>query len=87
LKRRLRAGIVSRCFRGDRDPDLGVSAAFGLAGLAAQPAGVFEHREGAVDLAAFLVAAILFPDALCGRWSRRPALTGANGLVVAFSGT
>jgi hypothetical protein len=33
------------------------------------------------------VAAVLFPDALCGRRPRMPALMGANGLVVAFSGT
>jgi hypothetical protein len=33
------------------------------------------------------VAAVLFPDPLCGRRRRRPALTGANGQVVAFSGT
>jgi hypothetical protein len=32
------------------------------------------------------VAAVLFPDALCGRRPRMPALMGANGLVVAFSG-
>jgi putative transposase len=31
--------------------------------------------------------AVLFPDALCGRRPRMPALMGANGLVVAFSGT
>jgi hypothetical protein len=29
---------------------------------------------------------VLFPDALCGRWSQRPALTGANGPVSPFSG-
>lgn len=45
---------MSRCFGGDRDPDLGVQAAFGLTGLAAQAAGVFEHGERAVDLAALL---------------------------------
>jgi hypothetical protein len=33
------------------------------------------------------VAAVLFPDPLCGRRRRRPAMTGANGQVVAFSGT
>jgi len=68
------------------DPDLGRAAALGLAGFASEPPGVFEHAERAFDLAALLVAAVLFPDALCGRWSRRPAMTGANGLVVAFSG-
>jgi transposase InsO family protein len=31
--------------------------------------------------------AVLFPDPLCGRRRRRPAMTGANGQVVAFSGT
>ena len=31
--------------------------------------------------------AVLFPDALCGRRWRRPTMTGANGPVVAFSGT
>jgi putative transposase len=31
--------------------------------------------------------AVLFPEALCGRRPRMPALMGANGLVVAFSGT
>jgi len=33
------------------------------------------------------VAAVLFPDPLCGRRRRRPTMTGANGQVVAFSGT
>jgi len=33
------------------------------------------------------VAAVLFPYPLCGRRRRRPTLTGANGPVVAFSGT
>jgi hypothetical protein len=61
------SGIVSRCFRGDRDPDLGVPDAFGLADLTAQAAGVFEHAQRAVDLAALLVAAVLFPDPLCAR--------------------
>jgi hypothetical protein len=72
---------------GDRDPHLGVPAAHGLAGLAPQPAGVLEHGQGAVNLASFLVAAVLFPDPLCGRRRRRPTMTGANGQVVAFSGT
>jgi hypothetical protein len=31
--------------------------------------------------------AVLFPDSLCGRRRRRPAMTGASGQVVAFSGT
>jgi hypothetical protein len=31
--------------------------------------------------------AVLFPDPLCGRRRRRPTMTGANGQVVAFSGT
>ena len=31
--------------------------------------------------------AVLFPDPLCGRWRRGPAMTGANGPVAAFSGT
>ncbi|MGO9884408.1 MAG: hypothetical protein ACLPV4_15500 [Solirubrobacteraceae bacterium] len=44
-----------------------MAAAFGLAGLAPQPAGVLEHGQGAVDLAALLVAAVLFPDPLCAR--------------------
>jgi hypothetical protein len=64
-----------------------VPAALGLLGFAANPSGVFEHAKGALDLAAFLVAAVLFPEALCGRRSRRPALTGANGPVVPFLGT
>jgi hypothetical protein len=41
----------------DRDPHLGVPAAFGLAGLATHPSCFFEDRERAVDLAALLVAA------------------------------
>ena len=48
---------MSRCFGGDRDPDLGVPAALGLAGFAPQPSGVLKHRESAFDLAALLVAA------------------------------
>ena len=39
------------------DPDLGGAAALGLAGFAAQPPGVLEHAERALDLAALLVAA------------------------------
>jgi putative transposase len=31
--------------------------------------------------------AVLFPDSLCGRRWRRPAMTGANGSVLAFLGT
>jgi len=49
------------------DPDLGGAAALWLAALAPQPSGVFEHAERAFDLAAFLVAAVLFPGPLCGR--------------------
>jgi hypothetical protein len=64
-----------------------VPAAFGLAGFAAQPAGFFEDAERAVDLATFLVAAVLFPNQLCGRRRRGPTMTGANGPVAAFSGT
>lgn len=41
------------------DPHLGVPTAFGLTGFAAQSAGFFEHRQGALDLAAFLCAADL----------------------------
>jgi len=33
------------------------------------------------------VAAVLFPDPLCARRSRKPTMTGANGSVAAFSGT
>jgi hypothetical protein len=58
-----------------------------LARFAAQSAGLFQHAEGAFDLAAFLVAAVLFPEALCGRQGRGPAMTGASGPVAAFSGT
>jgi hypothetical protein len=79
--------VASRGVGEDRDPQLGGSAALGLAGLAAQPSGIFEHAECAFDLAAFLVAAVLFPDSLCGRRRRRPTMTGANGQVEAFSGT
>jgi hypothetical protein len=50
-------------------------------------AGLLESAERAFDLAALLVAAVLFPDPLCGRRRRRPTMTGANGQVVAFSGT
>jgi hypothetical protein len=39
------------------DPDLGGSAALGLAGFSSQPSGVFEHAERAFDLAALLAAA------------------------------
>jgi len=52
---------------GDGDPDLGVPFAFGMAGFAAEPSGVFEYGGRAVDLAAFLVAAVLFPNQLCAR--------------------
>jgi hypothetical protein len=69
------------------DPHLCGSAAVCLAGFAAQSSGVFENAERALDLAPFLVAAVLFPDPLCGRRRRRPTMTGANGQVVAFSGT
>jgi hypothetical protein len=31
--------------------------------------------------------AVLFPDPLCGQRRQRPTMTGANGQVVAFSGT
>jgi hypothetical protein len=64
-----------------------VPSTFGLPGLASEPPGVFEHTERAFDLAAFLVAAVLFPDPLCGRRRRGPMMTGANGQVVAFLGT
>jgi hypothetical protein len=33
------------------------------------------------------VAAVLFPDPLCGWGWRRRVMTGAHGRVVAFSGT
>jgi hypothetical protein len=54
-----------------------------------RPAGV--TRTEVSDMFSRFVArsktAVLFPDPLCGRRRRRPAMTGANGLVVAFSGT
>jgi hypothetical protein len=43
-------------------------------------------RLAVLDRPADDVAAVLFPDPLCGRRRRRPALTGANGQMVAFSG-
>jgi hypothetical protein len=54
--------------------------------LGDQPLG---ERRGllVLDRPADDVAAVLFPDPLCGRRRRRPAMTGANGQVVAFSGT
>jgi hypothetical protein len=64
-----------------------VPAALLLSGLAAEPSGVFEDGERAFDFAALLVAAVLFPDPLCGRGGRRPVMTGADGSVAAFSGT
>jgi hypothetical protein len=79
--------VASRDFGEDRDPQLGGTAAVGLARLTPQPSGVFEHAERTFDLAAFLVAAVLFPDPLCGWRRRRPTMTGAKGPVVAFSGT
>jgi hypothetical protein len=91
LARRVARRVVGRCVRrrgGEHgDPDLGGAAALGVAGFPAQPPGVLEHAERALDLASFLVAAVLFPDPLCGRRRRRPTMTGANGQVVAFSGT
>src|ERR1039458_2188230 len=47
----------SRRVSDHRDPHLRVAAPFGLASCAAQAASLFQHAEGAVDLAAFLVAA------------------------------
>ena len=61
-------GLGGRSGRlGDGDPDLGVPFAFGMAGFAAEPSGVFEYGGRAVGLAAFLVAAVLFPNQLCAR--------------------
>jgi hypothetical protein len=74
-------------FASSGTPDLGRAPALGLVGFAAQPTSVFEDAEGAVDFAAFLVAAVLFQDLFCGWLRRRPTMTGANGQVVAFSGT
>ena len=50
--------------------------------LLSDRAGLAELYRPADD-----VAAVLFPDPLCGRRRRRPTMTGANGQVVAFSGT
>jgi hypothetical protein len=54
-----------------------------------RPAGV--TRTEVSDMFSRFVArhktAVLFPDALCGRRSRRSTMTGANGSVVAFSAT
>jgi hypothetical protein len=71
----------------ERDPDLGGATVAVVAVVALKAAGVDECGKGAIDLAGFLVAAVLFPDPLCGRRRRRPTMTGANGQVVAFSGT
>lgn len=71
----------------DRDPDFGRPPSLGLAGFTAQSPGFLEHAEGAFDLAAFLVAAVLFPDPLCARWRQGPTMSGASGPVAAFSGT
>jgi hypothetical protein len=49
------------------DPDLGGAAVAVVAFVALQAAGIDECGECAVDLAGFLVAAVLFPDALCGQ--------------------
>jgi len=48
----------------------------------------FGERRGllVLDGPADDVAAVLFPDPLCARRSRRSAMTGANGRVAAFSG-
>jgi len=51
----------------DWQPDLGGPSALGGACLASQPPGLFKNRQGALDLTAFLVAAVLFPDQLCAR--------------------
>ena len=54
--------------------------------------GLLDQRLGELPVLAVLdrpaddVAAVLFPDALCGRRWRRSTMTGANGQVVAFSG-
>jgi hypothetical protein len=71
----------------ERHPDLGGPSTFGLVGLAAQTAGLFEDCESAFDFAALLVATVLFPDLLCGRRRWGSTTTGANGPAVTFSGT
>ena len=65
------------------DPHLGGSAAVGLAGFAAQPSGVLEHGECALDLAALLVAAEQFGDLGAGEaggafLGGRPELVGGR---------
>ena len=52
---------------GQWDPDLGGAAGAVVAVVAFEAAGVDEGGEGAVDLAGFFVAAVLFPDPLCAR--------------------
>jgi len=77
--------LSSRCAL--RDPDLGRASSAIRQAATLKATDLLECRQGAVDLAAFLVAAVLFPDSLCGRRWRRPAMTGANGSVLAFLGT
>ena len=80
-----RLGALRRATVGVQRQDLGCDLLL-LGGLLDQRAR--ELRVLAVgDRPADDVAAVLFPGSLCGRRSRRPALTGANGPVVAFSGT
>jgi hypothetical protein len=50
--------------------------------LLGDPAGL-----AVLDRPADRVAAVLFPDSLCGRRRWRPMMTGVNGQVEAFSGT
>jgi hypothetical protein len=57
----------SRGVGDDGHPDLGWPSAVGGAGFAPQAAGVFEDGEGALDFAAFLVAAVMCPNQLCAR--------------------
>ena len=57
-----------------------------LGGLLDQRLGQFRGLA-VLDRPGDDVAAVLFPDSLCGRWWRRPAMTAGNGPVVAFSGT
>jgi hypothetical protein len=55
--------------------------------------GLLDQRLGQLGVLAVLdrpaddVAAVLFPDPLCGRRLQRSTMTGANGSVVAFSAT
>jgi hypothetical protein len=55
--------------------------------------GLLDQRCGELPVLAVLdrpaddVAAVLFPDPLCGRRWRRPVMTGAHGWVVVLSGT